>query len=218
MKNMNINNVKGWKQAARRAEGITLIELMIAMVICGLMTAAMYKVYGSVSRTATTQGVIVGVQQDLRGGLDFIANDIRMAGFDPQSRGIFGIELAANNKIRFTSDMNMNGAVDMIGFGAVDAAGNDIAAEWITYELVGTELRLRLNEATGSDVSETLLDNVAGLQFDYYRADGTLLAPVVVGDIRAVEITLRVRDSSSYGEVDRTLSTRIKCRNLGFGL
>jgi prepilin-type N-terminal cleavage/methylation domain-containing protein len=65
----------------RKAEGFTLVEMMIAMVIMGIVTAAVYTTLVSTQRQAYTQEDVIEVQQNLRAGLDFMAKDIRMAEF-----------------------------------------------------------------------------------------------------------------------------------------
>lgn len=61
--------------------GFTLVEMMVAMVIMGVVVAAVYSTFISTQRQAYTQEDVVEVQQNLRAGLDFLVQDIRMAEF-----------------------------------------------------------------------------------------------------------------------------------------
>ena len=65
----------------RSQQGITLIELMIALVIGLLATGAMLKVYVDSSRLYRFNESLARIQENGRFGLEFIRRDARMAGF-----------------------------------------------------------------------------------------------------------------------------------------
>ena len=65
----------------RSQQGITLIELMIALVIGLLATSAMLKVYVDSSRLYRFNEGLARIQENGRFGLEFIRRDARMAGF-----------------------------------------------------------------------------------------------------------------------------------------
>ena len=65
----------------RSQQGITLIELMIALVIGLLATGAMLKVYVDSSRLYRFNENLARIQENGRFGLEFIRRDARMAGF-----------------------------------------------------------------------------------------------------------------------------------------
>ncbi len=62
--------------------GITLIELLVALVICALVIAAIYQVFIAQSRAYVVQDQVVEVQQNIRTAMEMMVRDIRMAGFD----------------------------------------------------------------------------------------------------------------------------------------
>ena len=64
----------------RSQQGITLIELMIALVIGLLATGAMLKVYVDSSRLYRFNESLARIQENGRFGLEFIRRDARMAG------------------------------------------------------------------------------------------------------------------------------------------
>ena len=66
--------------------GFTLIELMIAMAISGLVLAAVYAAFGSQLRTHVGQQMTVEIQQNLRAAFTLMQHDIRMAGYDAKWR------------------------------------------------------------------------------------------------------------------------------------
>ena len=69
------------KLAKSWQDGFSLVELMVVMVMMGVFTLAVFSLYQSTQRTASTQDVEVDLQQNLRIALDQMAQDIRMAGF-----------------------------------------------------------------------------------------------------------------------------------------
>ncbi|MGA8239089.1 MAG: prepilin-type N-terminal cleavage/methylation domain-containing protein [Desulfobacterales bacterium] len=66
----------------RNNYGFTLIELMIAMVIAGIVAAAILMSFDSQQKTQVNQQLIVDMQQDARAALYLMQQDIRMAGYD----------------------------------------------------------------------------------------------------------------------------------------
>lgn len=60
--------------------GVTLIELMIALVISIILVGGTYSIFISQQRTYAIQDQLVGTQQDGRAALTIMARDIRMAG------------------------------------------------------------------------------------------------------------------------------------------
>jgi len=61
-------------------KGVTLIELMIALVISTILVGGTYSIFVSQQRTFTVQDQVVGAQQDGRAALTIMAKDIRMTG------------------------------------------------------------------------------------------------------------------------------------------
>jgi len=61
--------------------GFTIIELVIAMAILGVLTAGIFTLYNSQHRVTHIEADVVDVQQNLRMSLDSVSRDARMAGF-----------------------------------------------------------------------------------------------------------------------------------------
>lgn len=64
-----------------RDGGFSLIELLIAMAIMGLVAGAIFSLQTTTQRTSSTSEEVLEVQQNLRIALQRISRDIRMAGF-----------------------------------------------------------------------------------------------------------------------------------------
>ena len=61
--------------------GFSLVEILVTMVIMGLVVVAVYSLYQGTQRTANTSEEVVEVQQNLRIASEWLARDLRMAGF-----------------------------------------------------------------------------------------------------------------------------------------
>ena len=65
----------------RSSRGFSLVEILVTMVIMGLVVGAVYTLHLSTQRTANTSEEVVEVQQNLRVASEWLARDLRMAGF-----------------------------------------------------------------------------------------------------------------------------------------
>lgn len=107
--------------------GLTLIELMVAMAIAGIVLASIYQAFISQQKAYTSQRLVVEMQQNSRAAMTLIKREIRMAGFAPAATdgqdndadgnsddpadadgdypaGLPGFVVAESNKIQFTRD------------------------------------------------------------------------------------------------------------------
>jgi prepilin-type N-terminal cleavage/methylation domain-containing protein len=65
----------------RKNKGITLIELLVALVIAGILVAAVYRTFLGQQKTYTVQEQVVDMQQNVRALINRMMREIRMAGF-----------------------------------------------------------------------------------------------------------------------------------------
>jgi prepilin-type N-terminal cleavage/methylation domain-containing protein len=65
----------------KRSKGLTLIELLVAMAISGILVAALYRTFIGQHRTYTVQEQVVDMQQNVRVAINRMMREIRMAGF-----------------------------------------------------------------------------------------------------------------------------------------
>ncbi len=182
--------------------GLTLIELMVALACASLVLAAIVGVYAAVSRSYTTQNVAADVQQVVRATVDYMAEDLMMAGINPNEIANVGFQDATSDRMRFTADRDMDG-------------DTGDAFEDITYEIGGNQL-----QQTDHLGTQTLLGNLdeGRSAFVYLDEDGDTLGDPVADltDIRSVVVTVTVSEPAGRDRmVSRTYSTRIRCRNIG---
>ena len=63
-------------------KGVTLIELLVALVIAAITMAGIYRVFISQTKTYAIQDQVMEVQQSVRGAMEILLRDLRMTGFD----------------------------------------------------------------------------------------------------------------------------------------
>ncbi len=185
---------------ALKENGFTLIELMIAMTIGGLVLAGVSAAYHSQVRSHVTQQTVVDMNQNLRGAIYHISREVRMAGFDLTGNANAGIQTAQSNLITISMDIHDN--IDNDGDGITDEfdeEGNsdgDTADtnETITYDLSGGNLRRNTQPAAL---------NIDALNFVYLDEDNNQLdddgsgnVTTSIGDIRNVQITIVAKAGS----------------------
>ncbi len=66
-------------------KGFSLLELMVAMAVAGVLMAGIYTFYQNQIKGHVTQQALVDMQQDARVGMYMMTREIRMAGCDPQN-------------------------------------------------------------------------------------------------------------------------------------
>jgi len=177
-------------------KGFTLAEMLVAMVVAGLVMTAAYATYMTQTRAYKTNEEVTGLQQNLRSAMYHLERELRMAGYNPKvSQTVnFGFTNIAADTVTFTSDYtNGDGVLD--------------ATETITYARNATDNTLR--RTAGGAGAQMLALDITNFSLVYRNEDGTVAASA--GDVRAVDVSL----TASNDKHTRTLSTRIRCRNLG---
>ena len=195
--------------------GFTLVELLVAMAMVGIVMAAVYSTYKSQQDSYVAQEQVAEMQQNIRASLYQLARDLRMAGFNPQRApnvGGFVTQLPDDGvgetttdsaTIAFTIDENANGVIDA-----------DDDAEQISYRLdnaTDTLQKFRVSD----DTWQTVADNIDALDFVYLDASGTDITANVIANptalyavtnlsyldsIRSIEISVVART----GNIDKS--------------
>jgi type IV pilus assembly protein PilW len=209
--------------------GFTLIELMVAMAISGIVMTAIIASYQNETRSHLTQQATVDMHQNGRAAMLMMTSEIQMAGYDPTGSAGATVLIAAANNFRFQTDADGDGAI---------AGGN----EDIRYALSGTDLG---RETGGAGGLQPVAENIDALQFVYFDETMTRFTPTPgnssdLARVRVVQVTIvaraddpvmafKVTNSNTYtnqfGEtvlapVNDTsrralLSRTIWCRNMG---
>lgn len=213
------------RQAANR--GFTVVELLVALGMAAVVFGLIVSFFANMSRSTTTQNAAAAAQQTARAGIDFMAQELRMAGLDPLNNAGAGIEeiSPAGTKIRFTSDScnveigDSGTCENPVPDGNVNGKNERVT---YAYDAGSRVLRRYLYEGTSDEAWITLLEQVEpnpGNIALFTFLDGNSL-PITDNNnrsqIRTVLITLTVQEPAGRSQaVARTYSSRVRLRNIG---
>lgn len=191
--------------------GFTLLEILIALAIGSFLLAGMTSAFITQRRIYGSRAQVVEAQENVRWGLDAMAREIAMAGYDPTGSAGASISAASPTALQFSMDLNEDG-------------DTDDAKEQVTYGLYDAngDGRSDLGRDTG-DGLQLVAENISELSFLYTLADGTSTpSPTDPGQIRAVQVSLTgitARPDVQYGPHGgyrtRRLTQAIQIRNMG---
>ncbi len=189
-------------------QGFTLVELMIAIVISGIIAGALYSTYLVQQRSYTAQEAVAEMQQNIRAALVTMEHDIRMAGYHPGG-GTFGFVNGATNfnngassstpvttnatSIAFTADLDGDGTLDRVAQDANGDGRTDMAdMEQIAYRLNGLNLQ-RYVTTSGALTWLPVAQNIERIEFLYLDGSGHVTS--VPANIRAVRVSILAKAS-----------------------
>ena len=187
--------------------GMTLVEILVAMAIMGLIATGIYNLFRVHNLMAAKQEETTQMQQELLSAIVQIAEDLRMCGYSTGSGINVGFNATATNSTAVYCTKQQTGLVPAnintnIGY-MFDADNNKI------------DFFLNSNSTW-----TTAASNISDLNFIYFDIDGNIIPLPIVDTrtIRYVEITATAQATAARSGLnirDRTLSTRIYCRNMG---
>lgn len=188
-------------------QGFTVIELLLAVAIAGIIMASFYSIYMSQQRSYLRQSEIAAMNQNIRSALFYMGKEIRMAGLDPTGAANAGIVENLPNRIRFTEDVQGQSENDPPD-GNIGDTNEDIS-----YFLADPDGDGDTDLVRDAGFGRRLIaENISSLLFDYLDGDGNTTGSLPA--IRFVEVTLKA--VTENGSSDRTITSRILCRNLEY--
>lgn len=215
------------------SKGFTLVELLIALFVGALMMTAVYGIVNMAQKSSSGIERRVISQKDVRGALDLMALELRMASYNPQPEDTSiwkavnctaagtsvykGIQAATAISITIEMDANDSQVI------------NDFANEIITYTYnSGTQIITRAQNCNAAEtfIGGTIVRIVNGntvpvfRYFDFNNVEIPVAnLPARIPEIRAVEITLvaETQDNDPMTKAPRRIvySTRVIPRNHG---
>ena len=194
--------------------GFTLPELLVSVLVMSFVVLGVTTVYLSNQRAYERGQTQTKTHQNARVGLEMLARELRMAGFDPQDQ----ISLQASPSVfQVATATTLTFLADVSGDDTLDR---------VTYRLQGQLLIREFSSWNGSIFPAPAVEVVAlGLaSFGLAYADGTqptnlpLSAPVTgttLWDIRRVTVTLQTEAATVGGlQTAYDLSIDVRPRNL----
>jgi type IV pilus assembly protein PilW len=121
-------------------KGFTLIELLVAVAIFSLVIAGIWTNFISQKKIYHSQQQTAMIQQNIRGAMFLMEKQLRMAGYDPGSKG-YGISNIQDNAITFNFDDNAGGVTS------------------IRYFLNNTNLMMSIDGGAGEVLAENIYNS-----------------------------------------------------------
>lgn len=191
--------------------GVTLTELMVALVMGLATVAAVYSVHLIQVKQRILQEDVMAMQQNARAAMDLMTRELRMAGFDPMgvnrdgsvSNDFPGVDYHPT-ELQIKSDLNGNGLLTD-------------SNESIVFLYDASTLTLRRKVGRGR---QPLAEHIQSLALKYFDQRG---APTTDStNIRMIEVALTAQTehadsqySQNEGHRTFTLRSRVTPRNLG---
>ncbi|MBU0984750.1 MAG: prepilin-type N-terminal cleavage/methylation domain-containing protein [candidate division Zixibacteria bacterium] len=185
-------------KTTRYNKGYTIVEMLIALLITGLIASAGFEFYISVHNQTMAQEDISDMQQNSRASLYEIGRTLRMAGYKVGTHAPYEI---LDDTLR----------VFMRGTQPVDTVTYFLARDTRTSMVEGEESQpvYRLMKKTNSLDAQAFTDMIESVSY-------TVVNPTTI------EVSLRVRATrsdedftSNDGYREFTATERVKLRNLG---
>ena len=204
------------------SKGITLIELLVALVICGVVIAGIYRVFVAQSKAYTVQDQVVEVQQGIRSAMEILLRDLRMAGYDSDN---------VNSPITIANPIGYPVADNSIKVNYEHYNTTTLLYETHTVDYsrdAGTsELNRQLTINNVAGPIEPILENVNALNFEYGvdtnddgAMDGSWVSAggIGAGKVVAVRVVLTAKPDQTNPDVKnwvspRTLTSAVTLRN-----
>ncbi|MHB8150428.1 MAG: PilW family protein [Desulfobulbia bacterium] len=156
-------------------DGFTIVELMIALLIGGVVLGGVVSAFLSQHKSYLVQDDNVFMQENMRSAVEIVTRDLRMIGYDPDKRGGLGVTNAQANSLTFTKGDDAGG-IETIIYSQYDAYGDN-----------DSDLGRNFNGGGQTPVAE----NIEALDFVYLNESGAVTA--TLADIRTIQFALVVR-------------------------
>ena len=194
--------------------GVTLIELLVAMLILAIVGQVLVVTFKSYMRTYLTQKAVIRVQQDLRAALYYMEYELRRTGFDPLMTGDekIGIETMEGDKILvgYAWDNEKNGLsrndIQKLQYSIGEKNGGP-ALKRTTWSYTPTK-------SNPGPYPRYMIENVDSLAFTYLDQENNVTS--APENVESILITLSATPRyPEEGARVLTLSGRVALRNLG---
>lgn len=209
------------KMKRLNSRGVTLLELLVALVICGMVAGGIYQVFIAQGKAYTVQDQVTEVQQSVRSAMEILLRDLRMAGYDSDN---------LLSTITITGPIaNLSDSSITVNYEYYDKTLAQYQKHAVGYWRDGGSSRL-IRQLTVNDVAapqETLLENVENLNFTYgvdVNEDSSLdnwvpAGSIGISKVLAVRVTLTARPVQINPDhtkmiSPRTLVSNVTLRNL----
>jgi len=180
--------------------GVTLIELVMAIMIFGLVMVVINQVFFTTNRLYGRTTIRAGQQMNGRAGVDVMVSELRTAGCDPGQRGIVGIVAAASDSVDVQADFNDDGVIQTAE-----------PSEHVIYYYDAGQQAVMRDSGTGPQL---MITDVSSCVFTYFdETNQAIAAPVAANQVGLIRsIGIQVTTQTARGGTIAT-QTRVGLRN-----
>jgi len=204
----------GWRSRSRQSgqEGTTLIELLVALTVFGLIIVGIFVVWEYSQRAYFQGSEAAELQQNARVAMEQMVREIRQAGydpcryttgctsaFDPVQPSIFPIQAFSASSIWVRADRNANGST------------GDADESVCFYRDGGGVLRRKTTGGDCSSGGEELARNITSFTLTYLKADGS--AAATWSEIKLVRIAIAARETFMGSPLTVGLQSDVRLRD-----
>lgn len=203
---------------AQAPRGFSLLEALVVTALFGIVLTAVFTT-AVTSQTIAVRGTSkIDLQQNARVGMELLATELRMAGYDPSNAlptlatvppnctptpppgaGPFAVQAACPQALSFVADVTGDGTTDRVG-----------------YRLVGTQVLRDFSAWDGTTfpaaTSSAVVDSVSAFTVTYY--DGSNVVTADPARIRRITITLTTQGTAGGKAATFPLTLDVRPRNL----
>jgi len=205
----------------KKDQGMTLVELLVALVISGLLLAAAYRTFIGQQKTFVVQDQVVDMQQNMRLAINRMMTEIRMAGFGNVSM-VLPVTIGANT---FNNVVNLNtptaGALTIVsavgGTSTLTNEGGVGQTQVVVSTLTDTQGNALFDTGNRKYISVGGLDSHMITSIDSGTKTITLNGPLTFYHPVGTPV-YTIRALSYRVAVVSGISTLLKDENLGNGL
>ena len=196
-----------------RQSGFTIVEVLVAILITGVISVAVYSVYNTFYRHSGTLDQTVVAQQNARVALNFMERELMNAGYAADTSHIITEATASSIKFIY-SDPNTTGARLEVRYGLQTTGG-------VQYLVRKAD---NLTTAAIGDTEE-VAEYVETLAFTYFDINGNQITDTSTEANRdtikflTINLVTRTKDNIAGTTAPGTfmLETHIRLRNIGVG-
>lgn len=222
------------KRFIANERGITLIELLVAITISGIVGLMLVRIFEVNSQVFSGEQKVMSMHANARQGIHEMAKNIRILGYDPTLTGssTFGVTAANATSITFTVDLNEDGVLDANEtYGYMRISGTVSCSTACVESLVpggGGVTRVVARDISASPAP----DNNPAFCLQYTYEDGTqssadcsdavdlpddAVSNLAFAQIRKITITLTARTKQAHNLTKQfqyeTVNTTVMLRN-----